>query len=376
MRWMPNGCAFCIVNTEALTGKVLPKYFKEAKYTSFVSASRYFVSYSACRDRCLTSHVIHLIRTQTRKLNRWGFKHFTMPTSEPGQPKEMSIYTHELFQRDNPGLCQQMDGGHRRRHAAKDPSSAENARVAAPSQGTGGGGAGGSNGPDPQDADALLRQQQNMMMQQMQQLQQQSMLLQQMQQHIQQQASRQTGQGTLDAAATGGGGGGGGGGFNNSMMFGNNASNQGNSTKGGTNSDTFMGMRRTSLGFMPYLPPSSRRDSLLSSFSGAGVASDGFGNSNDGGEAIANIGGGTSQPQSQISEASAPGKDLQTLPAPAPGGTQSPAADNVGGMGSAVEDMQQSQAKLAILEEMIAKERKRQSLLKGANADTPQPEMV
>lgn len=38
IRWMPNGCAFCIVDQKELIDKVLPKYFKEAKYTSFVSA--------------------------------------------------------------------------------------------------------------------------------------------------------------------------------------------------------------------------------------------------------------------------------------------------------------------------------------------------
>jgi len=39
MRWMPNGCAFCIVDSKELVEKVLPRYFKEAKYTSFVSVS-------------------------------------------------------------------------------------------------------------------------------------------------------------------------------------------------------------------------------------------------------------------------------------------------------------------------------------------------
>lgn len=37
IRWMPNGCAFCVVDSKELVESVLPKYFKEAKYTSFVS---------------------------------------------------------------------------------------------------------------------------------------------------------------------------------------------------------------------------------------------------------------------------------------------------------------------------------------------------
>lgn len=37
IRWMPNGLAFCIVDPKELVENVLPIYFKEAKYTSFVS---------------------------------------------------------------------------------------------------------------------------------------------------------------------------------------------------------------------------------------------------------------------------------------------------------------------------------------------------
>ena len=38
IRWMPNGRSFCIVDSKILVEKVLPVYFKEAKYTSFVSS--------------------------------------------------------------------------------------------------------------------------------------------------------------------------------------------------------------------------------------------------------------------------------------------------------------------------------------------------
>ena len=39
IRWMPNGCAFCIVDSQELVDTVLPKFFKEAKYSSFVSST-------------------------------------------------------------------------------------------------------------------------------------------------------------------------------------------------------------------------------------------------------------------------------------------------------------------------------------------------
>jgi hypothetical protein len=96
IRWMPNGLSFCIVDPKLLVEKVLPVYFKEAKYTSF-----------------------------TRKLNRWGFKHYSLPINESTSTsaiadKEMSIYSHDKFRRDDPGLCHDMDGGHRRRNALKE----------------------------------------------------------------------------------------------------------------------------------------------------------------------------------------------------------------------------------------------------------------
>lgn len=66
-----------------------------------------------------TSLVSHNTK-QTRKLNRWGFKHFTVPTKEG--KSETSLYTHPKFQRDCPELCESMDGGHRRRSSASRAS--------------------------------------------------------------------------------------------------------------------------------------------------------------------------------------------------------------------------------------------------------------
>ena len=37
VRWMPNGSSFCVVDPDELVKRVLPRHFKEAKYTSFVS---------------------------------------------------------------------------------------------------------------------------------------------------------------------------------------------------------------------------------------------------------------------------------------------------------------------------------------------------
>lgn len=138
IRWMPNGLSFCIVDPKLLVEKVLPVYFKEAKYTSFVSCDvveflyRVVVLFVVVR-MCVFAwiDVANLLNSQlsllsqTRKLNRWGFKHYSLPINESTSTsaiadKEMSIYSHDKFRRDDPGLCHSMDGGHRRRNALKE----------------------------------------------------------------------------------------------------------------------------------------------------------------------------------------------------------------------------------------------------------------
>jgi len=70
--WLPHGKAFIIYKKKKFAAEVLPKYFKQSKFTSF-----------------------------TRKLNRWGF---TRVTRGP----ETGAYYHKFFQRDEPRLCMQM----------------------------------------------------------------------------------------------------------------------------------------------------------------------------------------------------------------------------------------------------------------------------
>lgn len=70
--WLPHGKAFIIYKKKRFAAEVLPKYFKQSKFTSF-----------------------------TRKLNRWGF---TRVTRGP----ETGAYFHKFFVRDDPRLCMQM----------------------------------------------------------------------------------------------------------------------------------------------------------------------------------------------------------------------------------------------------------------------------
>ena len=198
IRWMPNGESFCIIDIKELVEKVLPKYFKEAKYTSFVSI--YFimqvpmdlVQYNSYSN--LIFLFLHTIIAQTRKLNRWGFKQFTLPHRETNdiEPRvEMSIYTHDLFQRDNPSLCDQMDGGYRRRTSRKN-SELQNSDL------TLGDMLGAGRTPIINSAHTMNQLQEhdsNLLIQQMQQMQQLNFLIQQMQQQMVQSNQQQQQQG-------------------------------------------------------------------------------------------------------------------------------------------------------------------------------------
>ena len=369
-----------------------------------------------------------LINTQTRKLNRWGFKHFTLPTSEPSGDKEMSIYTHEQFLRDNPTLCHQMDGGHRRRSSLKDTSTsggenpargqvgrASTSSLASSftSQSSGVGGIGGGI----QDISQQLAQQS--MMIQMQQLhqQQQNMMMQQMHQHqVMNQNPAASAMSQQGQQGSGGGMGqqGQGGsqqGANNQMMFdmstfnsmqqGNNGGaktgagtdqhqgmmtnpfeasttmGSGNNTGGGMNpimestsmGAAPMGMRRTSLGFMPYLPTSNRRDAVGFASAIMGRRDSGFSIgglstvSNDVGSAFPT---GSTEGFRKLENES---NDLAASFTSNQGSGEAKTADGSGAVNQ--DDIRHSQAKLAVLENMIEKERRKQTMLSSMEQNQP-----
>lgn len=312
IRWMPNGCAFCIVDSQELVDTVLPKFFKEAKYSSF-----------------------------TRKLNRWGFKHFTLPASEPSGDKEMSIYTHQQFLRDNPALCEMMDGGHRRRSSIKESQKQQ----------------------DTQDQEVQQLQQNILVMQHVQQLQQNMVMQQQQQQQMMSQSQmlsqNQMGQNQMFDMSLLNNMGRGGNDFYSTMAGSlNNSSNlMGNQGNGMNSTDNSSGnsgveMRRTSLGFLPYLPASNRRGSgfsaadLRSSFNDTGD-DDELNTSNS----LENFEKVSSVPTASVGTANSTLGDFKAM---------SNNANQGGGMGS-----EGDQAKLAILEEMLAKEHMKQSLFPG-----------
>jgi len=73
--WLPSGRSFCITDQDEFVKKILPKFFREAKFESF-----------------------------SRRLKRWGFrKVYTTGMSQ-------IIFSHDLFHRDRPDLCKVMNG--------------------------------------------------------------------------------------------------------------------------------------------------------------------------------------------------------------------------------------------------------------------------
>ena len=47
-------------------------------------------------------------------MNRWGFRHFTLPASESEFNRDLSVYAHINFQRDNYSAVCEMDGCYHR----------------------------------------------------------------------------------------------------------------------------------------------------------------------------------------------------------------------------------------------------------------------
>lgn len=70
--WLSHGKSFIVYDKKKFVETILPRFFKESKFTSF-----------------------------TRKLNRWGFTRISRGV-------ETGAYQHEYFRRDEPNLCLKM----------------------------------------------------------------------------------------------------------------------------------------------------------------------------------------------------------------------------------------------------------------------------
>jgi len=144
--WLPHGKGFIMYKKKKFAAHVLPKYFKQSKFTSF-----------------------------TRKLNRWGFVRVT-------RGPETGAYYHQFFQRGNLRLCMQMSCQSSTANVMQIPS------VGNPLVGSSAGfGNTGMLSPPNSNSTDLAQQNQNMIRQQLHQLQLQQLELQQLQFQQQQQ---------------------------------------------------------------------------------------------------------------------------------------------------------------------------------------------
>jgi len=134
--WLPHGRGFLIYKKKKFAVEVLPKYFKQSKFTSF-----------------------------TRKLNRWGF---TRVTRGP----ETGAYYHKLFQRGDLEGCMQMSCQTTNRFSSRGLTNLNQLSQVFPPQ---------------VHVAADLAQNQNLIRQQLQQLQLQQLQLEQLQLQQQQQ---------------------------------------------------------------------------------------------------------------------------------------------------------------------------------------------
>lgn len=257
----------------------------------------------------------------------------------------MSIYNHGKFLRDDPDLCANMDGGHRRRNSKKIPPPDIQVDIAT----AGGGVEQLGNMIHMPNQQVHHPQQQLMIMQEMQQMQsiRQNMLMHQMLQQqnmiahqlnfqggCQQQEGSDSNTAIVDLSEL------------NTLGQASESTepialsgNQGQTT----DHTSFEGMCGTSLGMMPYLPV-SRRDLRHST----GELST-FSNNPFHGSVNIDEGRISSDMANQIYD------------------TRS---EQNGGVGRTRDYLRQSQAKLAILEDMIALEQRKQLLLSNMDTST------
>lgn len=104
--WLPSGHAFCILNQQSFIKHILPQFFREAKFESFA-----------------------------RRLKRWGFKKVYTTTNA------QVIYSHSLFHRERPDLCEMMNGREGKGNDDVGARGEESEHSSATGSGGGGGGA-------------------------------------------------------------------------------------------------------------------------------------------------------------------------------------------------------------------------------------------
>jgi hypothetical protein len=123
--WLPHGRSFVVLRPDVFANRVLPRYFAPEGPSGHHS--------KAAPATDSGSAGAHKYPSFTRKLNRWGFRQIS-------RGPDAGAFCHDLFQREDPGLCRGMVCQKSRKSFSSSSSTSDVMSVSSAStMGTGGG---------------------------------------------------------------------------------------------------------------------------------------------------------------------------------------------------------------------------------------------
>lgn len=99
--WLPHGKSFVVLRPDVFATRVLPRYFAPEGSNSLNAKTTTVVGKDGSLVVKNKSPGVHKYPSFTRKLNRWGFRQIS-------RGMDAGAFCHELFQREDPGLCRGM----------------------------------------------------------------------------------------------------------------------------------------------------------------------------------------------------------------------------------------------------------------------------
>lgn len=99
--WLPHGTSFVVLRPDVFATRVLPRYFAPEGSNSLNAKTTTVVGKDGSLVVKNKSPGVHKYPSFTRKLNRWGFRQIS-------RGMDAGAFCHELFQREDPGLCRGM----------------------------------------------------------------------------------------------------------------------------------------------------------------------------------------------------------------------------------------------------------------------------
>ncbi len=127
--WLPHGRSFVVLRPDVFANRVLPRYFAPEGPSGHHSKA----APGAAPATDAGGAGAHKYPSFTRKLNRWGFRQMS-------RGPDAGAFCHDLFHRDDPGLCHGMVCQKSRKSSSSSSSTCDVMSVSSAStMGTGGG---------------------------------------------------------------------------------------------------------------------------------------------------------------------------------------------------------------------------------------------